>query len=460
MSSPSSKEGVALLVHTSVPPTAPAMKIHVPGRLISVQLPLPSDPLLPEVHVCSFYGPNSSKERPRCEKALAPLLQTCSKILGDYNAVTLHTDTTAVQPNLWPWLIARERSGAIVDLVRPQCTSTPYTWVRRYGGTKSYLDRAYGSRLVTSLFRVSGAAAPDFSSVHGIQDQNPVLVHTQPWPQHRQPEPRCALWDRRDICHDKKKVADLTENIPYPRDASSVEATYAALSACMLEAMHDTNSKKKELPKKDIDVTDWSNVVRQLAKQAKRRSKVFYRRVKHTLLTPPSPSTLPNPTRKIQRILQRNNPWYARALAYIPNSPRLCDPDPPTVEELRSLARAPRRKAPCPNGVPPFLLASLPDQVFSVVHQCVCLCYLEGTLPTPWPISETFCLFKGKGQWQDPDRWRPTAMSNSIYRLLMRWVYKSLYPLLSPLIHRKQFGGKQGVSTAHATHTFLNTWMP
>ena len=116
-------------------------------------------------------------------------------------------------------------------------------------------------------------------------------------------------------------VADLAENIPYTRDASSVEATYAALSACMLEAMQDTNCKRRELPKKDIDVTDWSHLFRQLTKQAKRRSKVFYRRVKHTLLTPPSPSTLPTPTKKIQRILQHNNPLSARALTWIPTSP-------------------------------------------------------------------------------------------------------------------------------------------
>ena len=108
----------------------------------------------------------------------------------------------------------------------------------------------------------------------------------------------------------------------------------------MLEAMHDTNSKKKELPKKDIDVTDCSDVVRQRAKQAKRRTKVFYRRVKHTLLTQTSPSTLPTPPGKIQRILQRNNPWSARALTWIPNSGS-CDPDRPSVEELRCLARAP-----------------------------------------------------------------------------------------------------------------------
>ena len=38
ISSPSSKEGVALLIHTSIAPTAPVMKVHIPGRLISAQL--------------------------------------------------------------------------------------------------------------------------------------------------------------------------------------------------------------------------------------------------------------------------------------------------------------------------------------------------------------------------------------------------------------------------------------
>ena len=34
--------------------------------------------------------------------------------------------------------------------------------------------------------------------------------------------------------------------------------------------------------------------------------------------------------------------------------------------------------------------------------------------------------------------------------------YKRVYPLLSPHLHDCQFGGRQGVSTAHATQTFLN----
>ena len=93
--------------------------------------------------------------------------------------------------------------------------------------------------------------------------------------------------------------------------------------------------------------------------------------------------------------------------------------------------------------------------MFSLVHQCLVLCYDQGSAPQSWLTSETFCIFKGKGSWQDPDRWRPIAMSNCIYRLLMRWCYKKLYPLLSPLLHSCQFGRRQEISTSHATQTFL-----
>ena len=106
--------------------------------------------------------------------------------------------------------------------------------------------------------------------------------------------------------------------------------------------------------------------------------------------------------------------------------------------------------------MPPYLLAILPDNAFSVLHHCLTLCYEAGDIPHCWLVSETLCIFKGKGSWRDPDRWRPIAMSNSVYRLLMRWVYKKLYPLISPQLHPRQFGGRQGVSTAHATQTFLD----
>ena len=131
-------------------------------------------------------------------------------------------------------------------------------------------------------------------------------------------------------------------------------------------------------------------------------------------------------------------------------------PPPSTVEELRSLAKSSRKKSPGPDGVPPYLLAVLPDAAFAILHSCLSVCYETGDIPHCWLISETLCIFKGKGSWRDPDRWRPIAMSNSVYRLLMRWIYKKLYPLISPHLHPRQYGGRQGVSTAHATQTFLD----
>ena len=126
------------------------------------------------------------------------------------------------------------------------------------------------------------------------------------------------------------------------------------------------------------------------------------------------------------------------------------------MAELRALAKSSTKWSPGPDGVPPYLLAILPDNAFSILHHCLTLCYEARDIPRFWLVSETLCIFKGKGSWRDPDRWRPIAMSNSVHQLLLRWVSKNLYPLISPQLHPRQFGGKQGVSTTHATQTFLD----
>ena len=282
------------------------------------------------------------------------------------------------------------------------------------------------------------------------------VIHTVPWSTPNVPRPRCAQWNRRDVQRFQRHVEQLTASLPVPDTYSEVEATYATLCAHMLTAIHTVNENKPDPLRSSCDITDWTSVVRQLAKQAKRRSKIFSRRVKHTLLSPPAQSTLAVPSGKIQRILQRDNAWSAGAGQHIPQYPQLDNLPPPTYDALRTLARAARKKFPGPDGIPPYLLSILPATTFATVHACVSLCYQTGDIPLTWLVSETLCLYKGKGSWQDPDRWRPIAMSNLIYRLLMRWVYRTLYALLSRLLHPRQFGGRQGTSPAHARQTFLH----
>ena len=97
-SSPSSKDGVALLVHTSIAPTCPKPTVHILGKLISVQLSLHHSPLSPHVRVASFYGPHTIRDKHAIEPVLdTPLKDNCI-LLGDYNGVTQSSHTTALRP--------------------------------------------------------------------------------------------------------------------------------------------------------------------------------------------------------------------------------------------------------------------------------------------------------------------------------------------------------------------------
>ena len=189
ISAPTSMDDVALLVHTSISPQKPLPTVHIPEILISVELSLHTDPSVPAVRVASFYGPHRIKDKHTCEPVLDPLLSRNFILLGDLNAVTEASHTTALEPNIWPWLVAKERSSALSDLLLPHSPHTPYTRVRRYGGSKSYIDRVYGSRQFCALFQPSTASVLDFPRVPGAQDHDPVVVSTVPWTVPHTPPP-------------------------------------------------------------------------------------------------------------------------------------------------------------------------------------------------------------------------------------------------------------------------------
>ena len=197
--------------------------------------------------------------------------------------------------------------------------------------------------------------------------------------------------------------------------------------------------------------TPWEETVKLLLRHARKRTKVFYRRIKAAYFVPPPPSILPPPNRAIQGILQSSRSFDPKVFHSLPDAPTRPNPPPPTQEELRFLSRAVRRKAPGPDGIPPYILCHLPDPIFAFIHQYVLLMYKEGTVPEAVSLSNTLPLYKGKGSWTDPDRWRPIAMSNSIYRLLARWIYSVILPILSPFLSKHQYGGLKGRSCGMAT---------
>ena len=236
-----------------------------------------------------------------------------------------------------------------------------------------------------------------------------------------------------------------------------VEPCYATLKGKMLDSRNKVNAEKGEPPCKTHDPQqEWTELIRTLSRQCHQRSETFYKRVKSSLLSPSSLSTLPVPGRGFRRILERNNPWSQDALNAVPHRDRLEPQDPPTDEELQTFARATRRKSPGPDGIPPHLLAQLPDTTFRKIGDMIRIRYAQGDMPTTFMHSQTVCLYKGKGQSQDPDRWRPIAMSNSIHHLIMRWVHAKIYPMLVSWLHPHQYGGRRGVSPAHATLSLMD----
>ena len=328
-SAPTTKNGVALLVHTFIPPAPPTLTVHIPGTLISTQLQLHPNPLMPPLRIASYYSPHSIREKRECEPVLDSLLREACIILGDYNSTTHHSHATTFTTNLWPWLIAKERSGALSDLLIPFTTTTPYTRVRRFPGTKSYIDRAYGTRVYQASYRPTSAEVLDFLGVRGASDHDPIIIRSIPWTTPHIPEPRCAQWNRRNTHRFRSLMEQSYDTLQTPTCYHDVQSCYQTLVQTTLHAMRTVNSAKPTPQTEPSDVSDWHQVVKQLTRQAKKAPKSLLPVIKHTLLTPPAPSMLPVPSQKIQRILQPNSPWSARAAGLITPHPLLHNPPPP-----------------------------------------------------------------------------------------------------------------------------------
>ena len=196
------------------------------------------------MHIASFYGPHSLKEKRVCEPHLDALLHNSYLIMGDFNGTTHPTHTMTLRPNLWPWLAAKEKAGSLVDVLLPQVDGVPYTRVCRFGGTKSYIDRAYAVRLYQNSYKVSSARVIDFSSVHGTSDHDPIIVCTIPWTAPHLPEPRCALWNRRDVQLYRSLMSHALQDCPMPEVYQDVEYCYRRLTDCMLSAMRQVNASR------------------------------------------------------------------------------------------------------------------------------------------------------------------------------------------------------------------------
>lgn len=452
---PDSKGGVGMLLSAQVVPQVPPLSILIPGRLICVSVSLSPDPHFPPTSLCSFYGSNVPSERAAFATPLQSLLPGNVVLMGDFNATTHPTDASTLTSNHWNQLRAWELSGQLLDAARLLNPLPPFTRTRRYGGTQSYIDRIYFTQVAAQFLIPSSFAVPSVGHFPGFSDHDPLLLYCQPWSFQMERGPRCSYWNHKDLRHFNSLLSSRFIPPPPPSSLSEAAAAYEALSQEVRICMEETNSRRPHPAAKKSGHT-WEDTVRLLLKHARRRTKTFYRRIKAAYFIPPPASILPPPRRGIQRILQSQRPYDQALFRNLPTAPTAPDPPAPSMDQLRQLARSVRRKAPGPDGIPPYVLCHFPEPIFSFVHTYITFMYSAGEVPPAVSESLTLTLYKGKGSWTDADRWRPIAMSNSIYRLLARWLYSNILPILSPFLSQYQFGGLRGRSCGMATSHLLN----
>lgn len=284
-----------MLVSCQVSPQPPPLKVLIPGRLISVDIQLSPELNFPPTTICSFYGSNVTAERATFAPHLQTLLRENVVLMGDFNATTQDTDASTLTSNHWNQLRAWEICGQLLDSVRMLTPLPPFTRTRRYGGTKRYIDRIYFTQVAAQFLVPS---VPNMSECSFFSDHDLIVVICQPWNFRTAPVNRCSLWNHKELRQFNSLLSLRFHPPTAPQSLPEATATYEHLSFCIRECMAEINSHRPARIHQ-AHSTSWDDTVRLLLRQAHKRSKVFFRRIKAAYFTPPPPSLLPPSNRSI-----------------------------------------------------------------------------------------------------------------------------------------------------------------
>ena len=452
-------DGIALLISPDLTHSGPPkFDVVLPHRVIAFRTHIFPSNDIPPVCFVAIYGSIRKHDRFQLERVLAPFLKENAILLGDLNAISFLSDAQGLSAPytaslVWPWLTHAEERGLLVDCVRHMSNgSPPKTRVRGYPGS-SYLDRIL---LTQSLFQT---ATPSTFSVSPLLlngqpagDHDLVLVHLLPWGWEAQRPTLCQGWNKKHI---RKYQAYLTSDpslTATPFDSLTPSEQIQACSLLndrMLHAMGRVNSENPVRPRPQE--MSWHQHVRSLLRLARRNHACFFRRVRHDLLLPMLKPRLPLQPETLLKLVQTSNPWDPAFVEQLPEHPSTPPIPLPTDAELRDLTRTPRAKSPGPDGIPPYLIYTLPPTLFHWIASGIRLSLQLQHLLPHFLNSTLVGIFKNKEKWWEPSSWRPICMATASYRIAARYLKGFLLSSIQQHIHPHQYGGLPGRTTATAT---------
>lgn len=120
----------------------------------------------------------------------------------------------------------------------------------------------------------------------------------------------------------------------------------------------------------------------------------------------------------------------------------------PTVEELsKAIACLSTGKAPGEDGIPPEVIKSGKEAILPDLHELLCLCWREGSVPKDMRDAKIVTLYKNKGDRSDCNSYRGISLLSIVGKVFARVVLSRLQVLAARVYPESQCGFRAGRST-------------
>ena len=166
-------------------------------------------------------------------------------------------------------------------------------------------------------------------------------------------------------CLSGHRKASTTTGPPPEKFDSLAQASswYSGITADIRSVMGKICSAKPKRPPEQVK--EWDTLISTRAMQARRRTKVFYRRLKSAFAIPRGQPSYPVPSRKIRRILQEPPIWSdTHAFRDTERQARPPDPPPPPPHSSETFPKAHVAKRPGLMVYPPMPSTTSPSFFF------------------------------------------------------------------------------------------------
>ena len=260
-----------------------------------------------------------------------------------------------------------------------------------------------------------------------------------------------ASWQEMEPVVEAKRAVRLAhENNPCP---ATKDALRAARSKCQQTARHCANDywlKLSQMIQRDADCGNTGGMYAGIKKATGPTA------TKSVPLKTKSGEIITDQKKQMERWVEHYLELYSTqnvvtdaALDAISQLPVMEELDEePTVEELsKAIDCLSTGKAPGADGIPPEVIKRGREALIEDLHELLCLCWREGSVPQDMRDAKIVTLYKNKGDRSDCNSYRGISLLSIVGKVFARVILVRLQALAARVYPESQCGFRAGRST-------------